>query len=147
MAERVVLVVEDNPLNMKLIRSLLQMGKYRVLEARDAETGLALAQQSRPDLILMDIQLPGMDGLEATRILKEDPGLREIPVLALTAHAMAGDEQKALEAGCGGYITKPVDTRNFLKNLEPFTREREEMPEIEENPGESSENREPLVSR
>ena len=121
MAEKVVLVVEDNALNMKLIRSLLQMGKYRVLEAGDAETGLAVARKSRPDLILMDIQLPGMDGLAATRILKGDPGLREIPVLALTAHAMAGDERKALECGCSGYITKPVDTRNFLKTLEPFT--------------------------
>jgi CheY-like chemotaxis protein len=121
MAEKVILVVEDNALNMKLIRSLLQMGKYRVLEAGDAETGLAIARESRPDLILMDIQLPGMDGLAATRILKEDPGLQKIPVLALTAHAMAGDEQKALEVGCSGYVTKPVDTRNFLKVLEPFT--------------------------
>ena len=121
MTEKVVLVVEDNALNMKLIRSLLQMGKYRVLEAGDAETGLAVARRSHPDLILMDIQLPAMDGLAATRVLKEDPGLREIPVLALTAHAMAGDKQKALEAGCSGYVTKPVDTRNFLKTLEPFT--------------------------
>lgn len=121
MTEKVVLVVEDNALNMKLIRSLLQMGKYRVLEAGDAETGLAVARKSRLDLILMDIQLPAMDGLAATRVLKEDPGLREIPVLALTAHAMAGDKQKALEAGCSGYVTKPVDTRNFLKTLEPFT--------------------------
>ena len=146
MAEKVVLVVEDNALNMKLIRSLLQMGKYRVLEAEDAETGLALARQSRPDLILMDIQLPGMDGLAATRALKEDPGLREIPVLALTAHAMQGDELKALEAGCSGYITKPIDTRNFLKTLEPFTREPKEMPDVEENPVEGSENRKILVS-
>jgi CheY-like chemotaxis protein len=130
MAEKVVLVVEDNGLNMKLIRSLLQMGKYRVLEAGDAETGLAIARESRPDLILMDIQLPGMDGLAATRILKEDPGLQKIPVLALTAHAMAGDEQKALEAGCSGYVTKPVDTRNFLKTLEPFAREPKEMPDL-----------------
>jgi len=126
MTEKVVLVVEDNMLNMKLIRSLLQRGKYRVLEAENAEAGLAVAHQSRPDLILMDIQLPGMDGLVATRILKEDPILREIPVLALTAHAMAGDEQKALEAGCSGYITKPLDTRNFLNTLEPFTRWSEE---------------------
>ena len=146
MAEKVVLVVEDNALNMKLIRSLLQMGKYRVLEAEDAETGLALARQSRPDLILMDIQLPGMDGLAATRALKEDPGLREIPVLALTAHAMQGDELKALEAGCSGYITKPIDTRNFLKTLEPCTREPAEMPDVEENPVEGSENRKILVS-
>ncbi len=121
MAGKVVLVVEDNPLNMKLIRSLLQMGKYRVIEAGDAESGLASARQNQPDLILMDIQLPGMDGLAATRVLKQDLGLRQIPVLALTAHAMAGDEQKALEAGCNGYITKPINTRSFLKNLEPFT--------------------------
>jgi CheY-like chemotaxis protein len=143
---KVVLVVEDNALNMKLIRSLLQMGKYRVLEAGDAEMALAVARQSRPDLILMDIQLPGMDGLAATRALKEDPGLREIPVLALTAHAMAGDEQKALEAGCSGYITKPVNTRNFLKSLEPFTREPKEMTQTKKNPGEGSEDSEPHVS-
>lgn len=130
MAEKVVLVVEDNDLNMKLIRSLLILGKYRVLEAGNAEDGLILARQSQPDLILMDIQLPGMDGLAATRVLKEDSSLRGVPVLALTAHAMAGDEQKALEAGCDGYIAKPVDTRNFLKTLEPFIRERKETPEI-----------------
>jgi CheY-like chemotaxis protein len=130
MAGKAVLVVEDNALNMKLIRSLLTLGKCRVLEAGNAEDGLTLARQSRPHLILMDIQLPGMDGLAATRTLKEDPALRERPVSALTAHAMAGDERRALEAGCDGYITKPVDTRNFLKTLEPFTHEPTELPDV-----------------
>ena len=121
MAEKVVLVVEDNALNMKLIRSLLQMGKYRVLEAGDAETGLAIARESRPDLILMDIQLPGMDGLAATRVLKEDPGLREIPVLGLDRPCDGrGTNRRPWSAGCSGYITKPVDTRNFLKTLGTF---------------------------
>ena len=109
-----VLIIEDNELNMKLVRSMLQLGQYRILEAEDAESGIELAREHLPDLILMDIQLPSMDGLDATKILKRDPALAHIPVIALTSYAMRGDEEKALSAGCSGYIAKPIDTRSFL---------------------------------
>jgi CheY-like chemotaxis protein len=117
MENNTVLIIEDNELNMKLVRSMLQLGHYQILEARDAETGIQLAREHLPGLILMDIQLPGMDGLQATRIIRKDPILSEIPVLALTSYAMQGDEQKATSAGCTGYIAKPIDTRNFLDIL------------------------------
>jgi CheY-like chemotaxis protein len=120
MEEKSVLVIEDNELNMKLVRSLLQIGKYQVVEAPDAETGIRLAQEHHPALILMDIQLPGMDGLSATRLIKEDGALKEIPVVALTSYAMQGDDEKALEAGCTGYIAKPINTRTFLETLEKY---------------------------
>jgi CheY-like chemotaxis protein len=113
MAKEKILVIEDNVLNLKLVRSLLLMEDYQVVEADNAETGLELAKAQQPDLILMDIQLPGMDGLSATRELKADPEVKDIPVIALTAYAMLGDEQKALEAGCVGYIPKPLDTKAF----------------------------------
>jgi CheY-like chemotaxis protein len=109
-----VLIIEDNELNMKLVRSMLKLGKYRILEAEDAEVGIELARKHSPDLILMDIQLPGMDGLDATRFIKSDLALAHIPVVALTSYAMRGDEAKAISAGCSGYIAKPIDTRNFL---------------------------------
>jgi len=112
-----ILVVEDNALNMKLVKTLLEFQKYRVLAASDAEGGIHLARKHHPNLILMDIQLPGMDGLEATRILKSDPDLKAIPVVALTSFAMQGDEDKALDAGCDGYITKPINTRDFSRTL------------------------------
>ena len=117
MENKTVLVIEGNELNMKLVRSMLQLRHYQVLEAGDAETGIQLARENMPDLILMDIQLPGMDGLQATRIIRKDPILRHIPVMAHTSHAMQGDEQKAISAGCAGYIAKPIDTRSFLDNL------------------------------
>jgi len=120
MENQKILVVEDNPTNLKLIKSLLQIGKYEVLEAMDATTGIQLAQQHKPDLILMDIQLPGMDGLSATQALKKDMALKDIPVVAITAHAMQGDDNKALEAGCDGYISKPLDTRSFLEKIPRF---------------------------
>ncbi len=117
MQNKSILIIEDNELNMKLVRSMLQLGQYDTFEARDAESGIQLAREHRPDLILMDIQLPGMDGLHATRIIREDPQLTEVPVVALTSYAMQGDEQKATEAGCTGYISKPIDTRKFLDIL------------------------------
>jgi len=120
METKTVLVIEDNALNMKLVKSLLQIGKYGVLEARDAETGILLARNNHPDLILMDIQLPGMDGLNATRLIKEDNALKHIPVVALTSYAMQGDEEKAQDAGCVGYITKPIETRTFLDMMANF---------------------------
>lgn len=117
MKAEIILVVEDNATNMKLFKSLLHLGKFHVLEAGDAETGIRIARTQSPDLILMDIQLPGIDGLQATRLMKDDPDLKGIPIVALTSHAMRGDEQKARDAGCDGYITKPINTRTFLNEL------------------------------
>ena len=120
MKPKTIIVVEDNELNMKLVKGLIKIGKYRMLEASDAESGIQLIREKKPDLVLMDIQLPGMDGLSATKILKEDPNLKDMPIVALTSYAMEGDKEKALQAGCTGYITKPIDTRNFLETLSQY---------------------------
>jgi two-component system, cell cycle response regulator DivK len=112
-----VLVVEDNPANMTLAKFLLESAGHSVLCAIDAEAGLTLARDERPDLILMDIQLPGMDGLEATAILKRDDATRAIPVIALTALAMKGDEERIRAAGCDGYVAKPLAYREFLTTI------------------------------
>ena len=109
-----ILVVEDNPENMKLAVLLLETAGHHVLCASDAETGLSIARQQLPNLILMDIQLPGMDGLEATALLKQDESTHSIPVIALTALAMKGDEEHIRAAGCNGYIAKPLRYREFL---------------------------------
>jgi two-component system cell cycle response regulator DivK len=109
-----VLIVEDNAANMTLAIFLLQSAGHTVLSAADAEVGLRLARDEQPNLILMDIQLPGMDGLEATMLLKRDEATRAIPVIALTALAMKGDEERIRAAGCDGYIAKPLEYRNFL---------------------------------
>ncbi len=120
MSDKTILVVEDNELNMKLFRGLLKIGTYKVLEAKDAEIGIKLVQENRPSLVLMDIHLPGMDGLSATKMIKEDPELNEIPVIALTSCAMEGDVEKTIAAGCVGYISKPIDTRSFLDTISQF---------------------------
>jgi two-component system, cell cycle response regulator DivK len=112
-----VLVVEDNPINMTLAVFLLKSAGHTVLSASDAEAGLALAREEHPELILMDIQLPGMDGLEATGLLKRDLETRTIPVIALTALAMKGDEERILAAGCDGYIAKPMRYQEFLATI------------------------------
>lgn len=112
-----ILVVEDNAANMKLAVFLLQNAGYSVLSAPDAEIGLTLARQEHPDLILMDIQLPGMDGLAATALLKQDEATRAIPVIALTALAMKGDETRIRAAGCAGYIAKPMGYREILATV------------------------------
>jgi two-component system, cell cycle response regulator DivK len=109
-----VLVIEDNAANMKLATILLQSAGHTVLGAADAETGLTLAREQQPGLILMDIQLSGMDGLEATKLLKQSDATQGIPVIALTALAMKGDEERIRAAGCDGYIAKPVGYREFL---------------------------------
>ena len=109
-----VLIVEDNPANMALAVFLLQSVGHTVIRATDAEAGLTLARDDQPDLILMDIQLPGMDGLEATALLKGADATRGIPVIALTALAMKGDEERIRAAGCDGYIAKPMGYREFL---------------------------------
>lgn len=110
-----VLVVEDNAANMKLTAFLLESAGHEVLRATDAETGLTLARSEQPHLILMDIQLPGIDGLKAIQILKADDATRAIPVLALTALAMLGDEERIRAAGCQGYIAKPMRYKEFLE--------------------------------
>jgi len=120
---KTILVVEDNTLNMKLVRGLIKIGKYRMLEANDAESGIQLIREQMPDLVLMDIQLPGMDGLSATKIIKEDPDLKDIPIVALTSYAMQGDKEKALAAGCTGYIAKPIDTRKFLETVSQYLKD------------------------
>ncbi len=112
-----VLVVEDNPANMKLATFLLESAGHSVISATDAEVGLALARAEQPDLILMDIQLPGMDGLEAISLLKSDEATRAIPVIALTALAMKGDEARIMESGCDGYIAKPMRYQEFLASI------------------------------
>jgi two-component system, cell cycle response regulator DivK len=109
-----VLIVEDNPANMTLAIFLLQSAGHTVLTATDAEAGVMLARDKRPDLILMDIQLPGMDGLEATALLKREGVTSGIPVIALTALAMKGDEERIRAAGCDSYIAKPLAYRDFL---------------------------------
>ena len=109
-----VLIIEDNRANMALAVFLLQSAGHTVLTAPDAEVGLGLAREAQPDLILMDIQLPGMDGLEATALQKRDEATRAIPVIALTALAMKGDEERIRAAGCDGYIAKPLAYSDFL---------------------------------
>jgi two-component system cell cycle response regulator DivK len=112
-----ILIVEDNAANMTLAVYLLESAGHTVLSATDAEAGLALARAEHPDLILMDIQLPGMDGLEATAQLKADDATKSIPVIALTALAMKGDEERIRNAGCDGYIAKPMRYKEFLATV------------------------------
>jgi two-component system, cell cycle response regulator DivK len=115
-----ILVVEDNAANMKLATFLLESAGHEVLPANDAEAGLALARSEQPSLILMDIQLPGMDGLQATALLKQDDRTRSIPVIALTALAMKGDEERIRAAGCDGYIAKPLAYKEFLATVATY---------------------------
>ena len=114
MAKR-ILIVEDSPMNMELVVDLLEHAGYVVLQAVSAEEALPLASSEKPDLVLMDIALPGMDGLEATRQLHKDAATRDIPIVALTASAMLADEDRAFQAGCRGIIRKPIDTRVFTR--------------------------------
>ena len=120
MNHRKVLLIEDNLMNMELATDLLEAAGYEVLKAERAEAGIAIAIAEQPDVILMDIALPGMDGLEATRRLKLDVRTARIPIVALTASAIRGDDDKAQSAGCCGYIAKPIDTRVFAKTIDEF---------------------------
>ncbi len=117
-----VLVVEDNDLNMKLFQVLLETHGYNVLQTKDGMEVLSLARQHHPDLILMDIQLPEVSGLEVTKWLKEDEKLKSIPVIAVTAFAMKGDEGKILEAGCDAYIGKPISLPDFIQTVQRFAK-------------------------
>jgi CheY-like chemotaxis protein len=112
-----ILAVDDNPTNLKLLCDVLEGDEYSLLRASSAQEAQEILRQSQPDLILMDLQMPGMDGLTLTRLLKADPAYRHILIVALTAFAMKGDEQRALDAGCDGYITKPIDTRRLSGQL------------------------------
>jgi two-component system, cell cycle response regulator DivK len=115
-----ILVVEDQPDNRQILRDLLTSADFEVIEAEDGEAGLAAAAEHRPDLILMDVQLPGIDGYEATRRLKADATLHEVPVIAVTAHALSGAEQEARAAGCDGYISKPISPRQLLAKVREY---------------------------
>jgi CheY-like chemotaxis protein len=117
MADKTILVIEDNEMNMKLMRAVLKTENYQMLEAMDAETGIRLVREHRPSLILMDIQLPGMDGLSATKIIKADPDLKDIPIFALTGFAMESDKEKAKGIGLAGYIVKPFSVKGLLETL------------------------------
>lgn len=117
---KTILVVEDNELNMKLFNDLLESHGYLVVQTRDGLAALELARQHRPDLILMDIQLPEVSGIEVTKWLKEDDDLKAIPVIAVTAFAMKGDEQKIREGGCEAYISKPISVMFFLQTIDKY---------------------------
>ncbi|HJU17317.1 MAG TPA: response regulator [Stellaceae bacterium] len=112
---RRILIVEDHPLNLKLLRDLLEAHGYETLQTGDGLEALHLARQDRPDLILMDLQLPDISGLEVTRWLRREPGTRNIPIVAITAFAMREDEKKALDNGCSAYIAKPISIRHMLE--------------------------------
>ncbi len=120
MAEIKVLVVEDNQDNMTLIVDVLDSMGYATIEAKDGQEGLEKARSDAPDLILMDLSLPRMDGWTATRHIKADPALRSIPVIALTAHAMVGDRERAMEAGCDDYVTKPISITDLMEKLSQY---------------------------
>ncbi|HLY54552.1 MAG TPA: response regulator [Stellaceae bacterium] len=117
---KTILIVEDNDLNMKLFHDLLEAHGYGTIQTKDGIEALRLAQQYRPDLILMDIQLPEISGLEVTKWIKEDDELKAIPVIAVTAFAMKGDEEKMREGGCEAYLAKPISVAHFIKTLQTF---------------------------
>jgi len=118
-----VLVVEDNDMNMQLVEYLLEEGGYQIVKAASGEEALSIARTGDPvDLILMDIHLPGIDGLSVVREMKTDAVTSAIPILALTAHAMRGDKDRFLEAGCDGYISKPIDVKTFLSSIRMYLR-------------------------
>jgi two-component system cell cycle response regulator DivK len=120
LGQRTVLIVEDNELNMKLFNDLLVAHGYRVIQTRNGFDAIELARTHRPDMILMDIQLPEISGLEVTRWLKDDEDLRHIPVVAVTAFAMKGDEERIRSGGCEAYISKPISVMSFLETVRRF---------------------------
>ena len=124
-AKKTVLVVEDNELNMRLFCDLLDAFGFETMQCRDGAKAVELARQHKPDLIVMDIQLPEVSGLDITRWIKDDESIRDIPVLAVTAFAMRADEQRVREAGCEGYLSKPIQMRSFLNTVEELTGDRQ----------------------
>jgi len=115
MSGKTILYIEDNEVNRRLVQDLLRLTSYKLLEAIDGESGMALARKERPDLILMDVQLPKISGIEATRTLRGEPATAKTPIIAITSFALAGDEQKALEAGATAYMAKPYSPRDLLE--------------------------------
>jgi CheY-like chemotaxis protein len=125
MSHHTVLVVEDNDMNMQLVEYLLEEGGYSIVKATSGEEALAITRDPAapaPDIILMDIHLPGMDGLSVVRQMKTDERTQRVPILALTAHAMRGDKDRFLDAGCDGYISKPIDVKTFIASIEQYVR-------------------------
>ncbi|MDO8447127.1 MAG: response regulator [Deltaproteobacteria bacterium] len=122
-----ILIVEDNEINMKLIKAILKTKDYILVEAKDGEEALQAVVRERPDLILMDIQIPKIDGLEATRRIRKMEELGNTLIIALTAHAMEGDREKILDAGCDGYIAKPIDTRTFPQEVEAILAKKRQL--------------------
>jgi two-component system cell cycle response regulator DivK len=116
----IILVVEDNPLNLELVTDLLEMSGHTVVPADSGEVALEIARTQTLDLILMDVSLPGKDGLTVTTELKADPQTRQIPVIAVTAHSMVKDKERIVAAGCDGYVTKPIDAVTFVSEIEKF---------------------------
>ena len=125
MSEYKVLIVEDNKINMKIMRDLLGVHGYQTLEAGDGPVGMDMAQQHRPDLILMDIQLPTMNGYDVTRKLKEQDDTKDIPIVVVTSLAMKGEKDQAREAGCDAYISKPIDIHKFIETVKGFLPEKD----------------------
>jgi two-component system, cell cycle response regulator DivK len=119
-----ILIVEDNELNMKLFNDLLEANGHRTLRTKSGVEAISIAREQRPDLILMDIQLPEVSGLEVTRWIKNDEELRSIPVIAITAFAMKGDEEKILQGGCEAYLSKPISVAKFLETVNAFLAEK-----------------------
>ena len=119
-----ILVVEDNPMNLELVRDILLAEGYEVLEAADGATGVAITTLEQPTLVLMNLRLPRLDGLEAARQIRADPRLAHIPIVAVTAHAMKGDDERARGAGCDGFITKPIQLRDFAATVASFVTRR-----------------------
>lgn len=117
-----VLVIEDTPENMRLFRAVLKLEGVQMLEADGARAGIEIAQTEQPDMILMDIQMPDMDGLEATRLLRADPQTRDIPIIAVTASVMDSDRHKTIEAGCNAHISKPIDPAVFAQQIAVYLR-------------------------
>ena len=120
MASKSILIIEDNPMNLKLIRDVLQIEGYETLEAESGETGVELARERHPAVILMDVNLPQMDGREAMKILKADASTRQIPIIAVTSLAMKGDRERLLAAGFDGYISKPIDIKELPRLVESY---------------------------
>jgi two-component system cell cycle response regulator DivK len=125
---KTILYIEDNDVNRRLVQDLLRSTSYRLLEAPDGEAGIAMARRERPDLILMDVQLPRVSGIEATRTLRNEPATANTPIIAITSFALAGDEQKAMEAGATAYMAKPYSPRDLLAMIRRLVSEGAETP-------------------